>query len=82
MSEGRKSAETFHPAEFIRDEMKARGWANKDLAIALDCRDEYAEHILAGKKITGRDAHQLARAFGTSVDVWVNLQAMYDEEEQ
>ena len=66
------------PAEFIRDEMNTRGWSVTDLAQALDCHEEYAEHILAGKRITGRDAEALAWAFGTSEELWINLQAAWD----
>jgi hypothetical protein len=36
MSRTFKPAEVFHPGEFLRDELSARGWTQGDLAKVID----------------------------------------------
>ena len=47
----------------------------KELSIKMDITTKKMSEILSGKaRITADDAFALSRAFGTTVDLWVNLQ--------
>lgn len=71
-------AEIFHPGEFIREELEARGWTQADLAGIIRRPIQVVNLILNGKKeVTPRTATELAAAFGTSAEVWMNLQSAY-----
>ena len=73
-------AEYFHPSEYVRDECEARGWTAKDLAAAIGCDIRLATELMqAEMRITRMKAYLLHRAFGTSVELWLNLQAAYDK---
>lgn len=75
-------ATAFHPADYIEDEMRARGWSRDDLARRMG--DDFATERLAldlyletrdgGLRIGEDGAAQLARAFGTSAELWVRLE--------
>ena len=71
-------AEVFPPGEFIRDELKARGWSQGDLARIIGRPLQVVNQIIKGKKrITPETAVELAAAFGTSPDAWLNLETAY-----
>ena len=71
----RPIAEAFPPGEYIRDEMVARGWSQRQLAEALGRTEPKVSEIIHGKRaITTRTAKELAAAFGTSAEVWLNLE--------
>lgn len=73
--EERRPAEGFPPAEFIRDELKARGWTARNLAHLADLPLAVVELLLRGEKeITRGIANGLAVAFGTSWEFWMNLE--------
>jgi HTH-type transcriptional regulator/antitoxin HigA len=68
----------FPPGEFIRDELDARNWTQEDLAIILGRPLKTINQIISAKKqITPQTARELAAAFGTSAEVWVNLEGAY-----
>lgn len=68
----------FPPGEYIRDELAAREWTQEDLAAILDRPLKTVNQIIQGKKaITPKSAHELAAAFGTSAELWMNLEAAY-----
>ena len=71
-------AEVFPPGDFIREELEARQWTQGDLASVL-CRPLQAinEIVNGKKKITAETAKELAAAFGTSPDLWLNLETTY-----
>jgi HTH-type transcriptional regulator / antitoxin HigA len=70
--------EVFPPGEFIRDELEARGWEQRDLAEIMGRPERVVSEIIAGKRaITAETAQQLGEAFGTSAQVWLNLEAAY-----
>jgi len=72
-------AEVFPPGEFIREEMSARGWRQKDLAAVLGRPLQAVNEIINGKKrITAQTAKELGAAFGTSPELWINLQTAYE----
>jgi addiction module HigA family antidote len=71
-------AEVFPPAEYIRDELEARGWTQVDLAFILGRPLQTVNEIVAGRQaITPETARGLAEAFGTSALVWMNLESAY-----
>jgi HTH-type transcriptional regulator/antitoxin HigA len=74
----RKPAEVFPPGEFIREELEERGWTQADLAKIMGRPASALNLIIAGKKgITAETAKELASAFGTSADFWLNLENAY-----
>jgi HTH-type transcriptional regulator/antitoxin HigA len=70
---------TEHPGTFIQDELSARGWSIDTLAEKSGIQRYRLEEMLAGKvAVTPIAALGLAQAFGTSKDLWTNLQAYYE----
>jgi HTH-type transcriptional regulator/antitoxin HigA len=75
---GHVPANVFPPGEFIRDELEARGWNQADLAFILGRPLQTVNEIIAGRKaITPETAKGLANAFGTSSELWMNLETAY-----
>lgn len=71
-------AEVFPPGEYIRDELEARGWEQRDLAAIMDRPERTISEIITGKRaVTAETARQLSAAFGTSAELWLNLEASY-----
>ncbi|MCL4687876.1 MAG: HigA family addiction module antidote protein [Burkholderiales bacterium] len=71
-------AEVFAPGEFLADELEARGWSQVELAEILGRPPRLISEIIAGKRaITPETAMGLAAAFGTSPQVWMNLETSY-----
>jgi HTH-type transcriptional regulator/antitoxin HigA len=78
MSAIRTSAKAFPPGEFIREELEARGWTQSDLAKILGRPLQAINEIVnAKKRITAETAKELALAFGTSAELWLNLESAY-----
>lgn len=74
----RTPAEVFAPGEFIREELEARGWSQVDLASILGrATRDVSEIITAKRSITPDTAKQLSEAFGTSPELWMNLESAY-----
>jgi HTH-type transcriptional regulator/antitoxin HigA len=74
----RINPEAFTPGEYIREELGERGWTQMDLAEILGRPPQVVNEIVAGKRsITPETARGLADAFGTSAQVWMNLEASY-----
>ena len=68
----------FPPGEFIKDELDARNWTQEDLAEILGRPLKTVSQILTGKKaIIPQTARELAAAFGTSAELWLNLENAY-----
>lgn len=78
-------AQCFPPGEYISDEIHARGWSVVNLASKMSrgkkvFSEEDVQNIINGTwKITPDIAFALRHAFGTSVELWTNLQSAYDE---
>lgn len=66
-------AEAWPAASYILEEMNARSWSVPDLANAMGCDPAFVQNILDGARLTAIDAERLAKAFGTSSDLWLNL---------
>ena len=70
--------ETFPPGDYIREEIEARGWTQRDLADILGRPPQIVSEIVTGKQpLTPELASLLGDAFGTSAQVWLNLENAY-----
>jgi HTH-type transcriptional regulator/antitoxin HigA len=70
--------EAFAPGEYIREELDARGWSQLDLADILGRPPQAVNEIINGKRsITPDTARALGEAFGTSAQLWMNLESAY-----
>ena len=68
-----------HPGEILADELEAVGLSSAELARTLDVPANRISQIIAGKRsITADTALRLGRYFGSSADLWMNLQKIYD----
>lgn len=71
-------ADVFPPGEFIKDELEARGWSQLDLAEVLGRPPKFVSELLSAKRqITPQAAAELAGAFGTDPQFWMNLESAY-----
>ncbi len=72
----------IHPGEILLEEfLKPLGISQNALARALRVPPDRINAIVQGRRsITADTALRLARAFGTSPQFWLNLQARYDLE--
>lgn len=68
-----------HPGAYIKEEMEARGWLQRDLAFILGAPEQSVTMILNGKRgITADMAKALADAFDVPAEFFANLQQAYD----
>lgn len=78
MPKNRTIAETFHPGIFIEEELEARGWTQIDLAEILGRDTRLVSEIISGKRtISPETAIGLSDAFGTSAELWMNLESSF-----
>lgn len=80
-TEERQPAEVFHPGEFVREEMEARGWDKARLAAEMgvsspDLLDKLLDFQVA---VTPPVAEALGKAFGNGSILWLNLQKSWDK---
>jgi addiction module HigA family antidote len=69
----------IHPGEVLHDLLNEAGLTVNALATALRVPANRIGGIVKGQRgITADTALRLARYFGTSAQIWVNLQAKYD----
>jgi HTH-type transcriptional regulator / antitoxin HigA len=74
----RKPAEVFPPGEFIKEELEARGWNQMDLAEIIGRHPNQVNKLVQGSQaVTPETAKALANAFGTSAQLWLNLETAY-----
>lgn len=77
MSE-RVPVESFPPGEFIREELDAREWTQEVLAEVIGRSPRLVSEIITGRRaITPETARILGDAFGTSAQLWMNLESAY-----
>ena len=71
---------TTHPGEVLSEEfLKPLGMSVNALALALRVPATRIGAIVKGERsVTADTALRLARFFGTSAELWMNLQAMHD----
>jgi HTH-type transcriptional regulator/antitoxin HigA len=73
------SVEPFPPGEYLKEFMDGKGWKQDDLAAVLGRSRQHVNRLLQGKTgITPETANELSEAFGTSVELWMNLQMSYE----
>jgi addiction module HigA family antidote len=69
----------IHPGEVLQDLLAEAGLTANSLATALRVPANRIGGILKRQRgITADTALRLARYFGTSAQMWINLQAKYD----
>jgi len=67
------------PGVFIKIELEARGWSQRDLAFILGQTEQQLNPLLSGKRsVTPDMARLLGDAFDTSPQFFLNLQSRYD----
>ncbi|MCC6863399.1 MAG: HigA family addiction module antidote protein [Rhodobacteraceae bacterium] len=72
-------SEVPHPGEFIKDELEARGWLQRDLAYILGVSEQAINPIQSGKRgISPEMALAFSKAFDISPEYFMNLQKAYD----
>ena len=68
-----------HPGEILREEMDERGLSANALALALDIPTNRITSILNGHRgVTANTARCLSRYFGTTSELWLNLQKTWE----
>ncbi len=68
-----------HPGEIVKDELKARGLSVNQFAKELQVPAGRISQIINGKRSISPDtAIRFSHFFGTSAEVWMNLQTKYD----
>ncbi len=66
------------PGAIIKEELRTRGWTQEDLARIMGRPVQVISEIVSGKKqITPVTALGLASAFGTSAQMWLNMEAAF-----
>ena len=69
----------IHPGRFLADELEALDITPTQLAAALKVPPNRIYQILAGKRaLTADTALRLSQWFGTSAELWLNLQKLYE----
>ncbi|MGN1226610.1 MAG: helix-turn-helix domain-containing protein [Candidatus Cryptobacteroides sp.] len=69
-----------HPAEIIKDEIKARSMTQKELAERMGMQAPNVTRLLKGENITTSIAQKLEVALGIPADFWIRLQTQYDRD--
>ena len=70
-----------HPGEILKEELEARGISLNKLSRDIRIPLSRVSLIANGRRaVTADTALRLARYFGTSAQVWMNLQSTYDLE--
>jgi HTH-type transcriptional regulator/antitoxin HigA len=78
MPRSKSPAQAFPPGDFIREELEARGWTQRDLAEILGRPVRTISAIVSGKRgVKPETAVALGAAFNTSPDFWLNLESAY-----
>ncbi|MDE1931479.1 MAG: HigA family addiction module antidote protein [Alphaproteobacteria bacterium] len=68
-----------HPGEILRDELAELGLSANAFAAKIKVPTNRVTEIVAGRRsVTAETALRLGRFFGTSAQLWMNLQANYD----
>jgi HTH-type transcriptional regulator/antitoxin HigA len=67
-----------HPGEYIEEELKARGWTQRQLSVKSGLDPTTISQVVRGRRdVSLRIALALSKAFGTSPEFWMNLQTRY-----
>jgi HTH-type transcriptional regulator / antitoxin HigA len=67
------------PGVYIREELDARGWSQRDLAFILGYSEQTITKVISGKSgVSAEMAKALGEAFGTSASLWAGLQKEWE----
>jgi addiction module HigA family antidote len=70
---------SIHPGEILKDELVELGLSAAELARQIEVPPNRVSRILSGRRaVTADTALRLARWFGTSAELWMNLQQTYE----
>ncbi|MGE0752312.1 MAG: transcriptional regulator [Variibacter sp.] len=70
--------EAFPPGEFLLEELEARGWTQTEFAEMIDRPYRLVNEIVLGKRaISPETAKDFASAFGSSAQLWMNLETAW-----
>ena len=71
--------EATHPGELIKDELKARGMTQKQLAEQTGIKPSVLSETINGKRSVSLNvAVSLEKALDIPADMWMNMQTQYD----
>lgn len=71
-------AQAFPVGEHLEEKMEARGWSQAEFAEIIQRPTQFVSEVIGGKKeLTRESAAQIAAAFETSTEYWLNLQDRY-----
>jgi addiction module HigA family antidote len=71
--------DSIHPGKFLADELTALNMSPTELAHILHVPSNRIYQILNGKRaITADTALRLSQWLGTSAEMWLNLQKLYE----
>lgn len=69
----------IHPGSFLREELEERGISQSVLARHIKVQPNVINQICNEKRgISPEMAKKLAAAFGTTAELWINLQSTFD----
>ncbi len=69
----------IHPGKFLADELEALGMSGAQLAEILHVPANRIYQILKGQRaLTADTALRLSQWLGTSAEMWLNLQKLYE----
>jgi antitoxin HigA-1 len=69
----------IHPGEILREELEAHGMSAAEFARQLNVPTNRITGILNEKRaVTADTALRLGHWFGTSAEMWLNLQKLYE----
>lgn len=72
-------APAVHPGRFLKRELAARNLSANRIALDLGVPSGRITDILSGRRaITADTAVRLARYFGNTAQLWLDLQSQYD----
>ena len=67
-----------HPGEYLAEELESDNLTVESLAEALGINHVYLNEVIDGKRdIDAELALRLARYFGSSAEIWMDLQSLY-----
>ena len=69
-----------HPGEYLKDAIDELGMSQNEFAIRIGTSGKTISKIISAEQnITFDIASKIAEFFGTSLNVWLNLQNSYNE---
>ena len=75
----RNGMRPVHPGEILQEDLDALGMSAAEFARRIEVPVNRVTGILKGRRsVTGDTALRLGRFFGTSGQLWLNLQKLYE----